>query len=92
MLHVSGSQLCALAGKIAGQLEAQGLAPRTVCKRSLIQHFWEYLKDRLSWKLFKDLKELQEKVCELMVNTTKEVIASLSGYPWILDSLNRAGI
>jgi hypothetical protein len=40
MLYVSGSQLCALAGKIAGQLEAQGLAPRTVCKRSLIQHFW----------------------------------------------------
>jgi hypothetical protein len=39
MLYVSGSQLCALAGKIAGQLEAQGLAPRTVCKRSLIQHF-----------------------------------------------------
>ncbi len=34
-------QLCALAGKIAGQLEAQGLAARTVCKRSLIQHFWK---------------------------------------------------
>lgn len=57
-----------------------------------IERVWEYLKSKLSWKMFKDLEELEDKVCELMVNTTNEVIASLSGYPWILDSLKRAGI
>jgi hypothetical protein len=57
-----------------------------------IERVWEYLKDQLGWKLFNDLQELEDKVCELLVNTTKEVIASLSGYPWILNSLNRAGI
>lgn len=57
-----------------------------------IERVWEYLKGQLSWKLFSDLKELEDKVCELLVNTKKETIASLSGYPWILSSLNRAGI
>jgi transposase len=57
-----------------------------------IERVWEYLKDQLGWKLFSDLKELEDKVFELLVNTTKEAIASLSGYPWILSSLNRAGI
>ena len=57
-----------------------------------IERVWEYLKDHLGWKLFTDLQALEEKVSALLVETTKEVIASLSGYPWILKALNRAGI
>jgi len=57
-----------------------------------IERVWQYFKDQLGWKLFRQIEELEEKVCELMTKTTREVLASVSGYPWILNSLNRAGI
>ena len=57
-----------------------------------IERVWQYFKDQLGWKLFKEIEELEEKVCEMMAKTTREVIASVSGYPWILKALKRAGI
>lgn len=57
-----------------------------------IERLWEHLKSQLKWQVFKDLKHLQERVSELLKNLGQEVIASLTGWAYILDALSVAGI
>ena len=57
-----------------------------------IERLWEYLKGQLRWQVFKDLRHLQERVSELLNNLGQEVITSLTGWAYILDSLSVAGI
>lgn len=57
-----------------------------------IERLWEHLKGQLRWQVFKDLKHLQERVSELLNNLGQEVITSLTGWAYILDSLSVAGI
>lgn len=42
--------------------------------------------------VFKDLKQLQERVSKLLKNLEPEVITSLTGWAYILDALSVAGI
>ena len=53
-----------------------------------IEHLWQYLKADLRWAAFKTLEELQIKVGELLAELTPEIIASITGYPFILDALS----
>jgi len=57
-----------------------------------IERLWEHLKGQLKWQVFKDLKHLQSRVSELLRNLGQEVIASLTGWAYILDALSVAGI
>ncbi len=57
-----------------------------------IERLWEHIKGQLKWEVFKDLKQLQERVSELLKNLGQEVITSLTGWPHILDALSVAGI
>lgn len=57
-----------------------------------IERLWEHLKGQLRWQVFKDLKHLQERVSELLNNLELNVITSLTGWAYILDSLSVAGI
>ena len=57
-----------------------------------IERLWEHLKGQLRWQVFKDLKHLQERVSELLNNLELDVITSLTGWTYILDSLSVAGI
>ncbi len=57
-----------------------------------IERLWEHLKGQLKWEVFKDLKHLQERVSELLKNLGLDVIASLTGWAYILDALFVAGI
>lgn len=57
-----------------------------------IERLWEHLKGQLKWQVFKDLKHLQEQVSELLNNLELDVITSLTGWTYILDSLSVAGI
>jgi putative transposase len=52
-----------------------------------IEHLWQYLKADLRWASFKTLEELQIKVGQLLAELTPEIIASITGYPFILDAL-----
>ena len=52
-----------------------------------IERLWEHLKGQLRWQVFKDLRHLQERVSELLNNLELDVITSLTGWAYILDSL-----
>lgn len=57
-----------------------------------IERWWEHLKRDLKWGLFSDLKQLQEKVDELIDALTPPQVASITGYSFILDALSVADI
>jgi hypothetical protein len=49
---------------------------------------WEHIKADLKWTSFKTLAQLQTKVAQLIRDLTPEVIASITGYSFILDALS----
>jgi putative transposase len=53
-----------------------------------IERLWEHLKANLKWASFQTLEQLQAKVDELLAQLTPEVIASVTGYAFILDALS----
>jgi putative transposase len=53
-----------------------------------IEHLCQYLKSDLRWANFKTLEELQIKLGQLLEALTPEIIASITGYPFILDALS----
>jgi transposase len=57
-----------------------------------IEHLWQYLKSDLRWVSFKTLEQLQIKLGELLAQLTPEVIASITGYPFIIEALSVVGI
>lgn len=57
-----------------------------------IERLWQHLKRDLCWELFDDLEQLQTKVDQLLAALTKEVVASLTGYDFILQALSVANI
>ena len=52
------------------------------------ERLWEHLKANLKWASFKTLAQLQTKVDQLLAELTPEVIASVTGYPFIFDALS----
>ena len=53
-----------------------------------IERLWEHLKADLKWSSFKTLEQLQTKVDQLLAKLTPEVIASITGYSFILNALS----
>jgi hypothetical protein len=57
-----------------------------------IERIWEHLKKDLKWELFDNLDALRARVSELLSLLTSEVVASLTGYDFILNALSVANI
>jgi transposase len=53
-----------------------------------IERLWEYLKAELKWASFKTLDQLQTKIDQLLADLTPAIIASITGYSFILDALS----
>ncbi len=53
-----------------------------------IERLSEHLKADLCWASFKTLAQLQDKVDQLLAELTPEMIASITGYSFILDALS----
>lgn len=53
-----------------------------------IERLWLHLKVDLRWAAFESLGQLQTKVDQLLAELTPEVVASVTGYPFILDALS----
>lgn len=53
-----------------------------------IERLWEHLKKDLKWSSFKTLEQLQAKLDPLLNALTPEIVASLTGYPFILEALS----
>jgi hypothetical protein len=57
-----------------------------------IKRLWLYLKRDLRWSLFENLTQLQAKVDHLLSQLSPEVVASVTGFPFILEALSVANI
>ena len=53
-----------------------------------IERLWEHLKAELKWTSFQTLAQLQTIVEQLLSQLTPQVIASVTGYPFILEALS----
>jgi putative transposase len=51
------------------------------------ERLWGYLKEQLKWLRFEQIEELRESVRKELKKLTKEIIASLTGWEFILDAL-----
>lgn len=57
-----------------------------------IERLWEHLKGFLSWRLFSNLDEIKNQVADILRSLSQEVIASLTGWEYILQALSVADI
>jgi len=55
-----------------------------------IESLWGYLKEQLKWLRLEQIEELRESVRKELKKLTKEIIASLTGWEFILDVLSVA--
>lgn len=57
-----------------------------------IERLWEELKKDLSWELFDKLDELKIAVRQILNQLTDQVVASITGWDFILEALSVSGI
>lgn len=57
-----------------------------------IERLWGYIKEQLKWLRFEQIEELRAAVQKELEKLTNEVIASLTGYPFILNAIFVAGL
>jgi hypothetical protein len=50
---------------------------------------WGYIKQFLAWDVFDNLEQLHQKVDEVLLSLTSEVVSSVAGFQFILDALSR---
>ena len=55
-----------------------------------IERLWGYLKEELKWLRFDNIEELRAAVQKELKNLTNEIIASLTGWEFILDAISVA--
>ncbi len=57
-----------------------------------IERLWGYVKEQLKWLRFDSIEELRAAVQKELKKLTLEVIASLTGWPFILEAISVAGL
>ena len=57
-----------------------------------IERLWGYIKEQLKWLRFEHIEELRAVVQKELKKLTLEVIASLTGWQFILDAISVAGL
>jgi transposase len=57
-----------------------------------IERLWEEIKEELSWELFDNLEALRVAVEEILAKLSQKVIASVTGWDFILEALSVSGI
>jgi len=57
-----------------------------------IERLWGYLKEQLKWLKFEQIEELREPVRKELKKLTKEIIASGTGWEFILHALSVAEV
>lgn len=57
-----------------------------------IERLWSAIKDKLRWELFDNLDDLRVAVSKILQELSEQMIASVTGWDFILDALSVAGI
>ena len=55
-----------------------------------IERLWEYIKEQLKWLRFEQIEELRAALQKELGKLTNEVIASLTGWKFILEAISVA--
>jgi len=55
-----------------------------------IERLWEYIKEQLKWLRFEQIEELRAALQKELEKLTNEVIASLTGWKFILEAISLA--
>jgi transposase len=53
-----------------------------------IERVWQHIKQELSWEIYEILEEIKEKVRAFIEKFSRETIASITGWDYILSALN----
>jgi len=53
-----------------------------------IERVWQHIKQELSWEIYENLDEIKEKVCAFIEKISRETIASITGWDYIVSALN----
>jgi len=53
-----------------------------------IERMWRYIKQFLAWHVFDSLEQLHQKLEEVLLALTSEVVSSVTGFQFILDLLS----
>ena len=53
-----------------------------------IERVWQHIKQELSWEIYENLDEIKEKVRAFIENFSRETIASITGWDYILSALS----
>jgi transposase len=53
-----------------------------------IERFWQYIKDHITFSLIEDLDTLKQEVSDILNKCTDSIIASLTGYSYIINAIN----
>ncbi len=57
-----------------------------------IERLWQEIKEKLSWELFDNLEALRAAVENILAKLSQKVIASVTGWDFILEALSVSGI
>jgi len=57
-----------------------------------IERLWEEIKEKLIWELFDNLEALRAAVENILAKLSQKVIASVTGWDFILEALSVSGI
>ena len=57
-----------------------------------IERLWGYIKEQLKWLRFEQIEDLRAAVQKELKKLTLEVLASLTGWQFILDAISVAGL
>ena len=57
-----------------------------------IERLWGYIKEQLKWLRFEQIEELRAAVQKELNKLTNEVIASLTGWQFILEAISVANL
>ena len=55
-----------------------------------IERVWQYIKERLSWGIHKKLEDLKQDVRNIVNNLEDKIVASLTGWDYIIEALSVA--
>lgn len=57
-----------------------------------IERLWKEIKKHLKWELFDNLDQLRDKLASVLEKLTPELVASVTGWDFILEALSVANI
>ena len=53
-----------------------------------IERVWQHIKQELSWEIYENLEAIKEKVRAFIEDFSRETIASITGWDYILSAVN----